>query len=132
MNVYFNKAQCDGCHEGVNFTANSFNNLGIGADKPDPDAKCCVVTKNDEDWGRFKTPTLRDISTTAPYMHDGSLQTLDEILDFYDRGGIPNRNLDEKIVKLHLTPAEKKDLVEFLKALDGKTTAVAVPTAFPR
>lgn len=132
LQVFLNKAKCDACHEGINFSSNSFNNLGVGMDKPDPDTGRYVVTKKDEDWGKFKTPTLRDIGKTAPYMHDGSLKTLEEVVDFYDKGGIPNRNLDEKIIKLNLTAAEKKDLVEFLKALDGQPVALAVPTDFPQ
>lgn len=91
-----------------------------------------MITKKDEDWDKFKTPTLRDISKTAPYTHDGSLNTLEEVVDFYDKGGIPNRNLDEKIIKLNLTAAEKKDLVEFLKALDGQPIVLAVPASFPQ
>jgi cytochrome c peroxidase len=61
------------------------------------------VTKDPVDWGKFKTPTLRDVSKTGPYMHDGRFQTLEEVIDFYDKGGIPNKNRDEKIKKLNLT-----------------------------
>ena len=91
MQLFFGKARCDACHEGVNFTTNAYHNLGIGTDKPNPDAGRYVVTKKDEDWGAFKTPTLREAARTAPYMHDGSLKTLEEVVDFYDKGGIPNR-----------------------------------------
>jgi cytochrome c peroxidase len=132
MDVYFNKAKCDQCHEGVNFTANAFANLGIGTDKPEPDTGRYAVTKDPVDWGKFKTPTLRDITRTGPYMHDGSLKTLEEVVDFYDKGGTPNKNLDEKIKKLNLTAEQKKDLVEFLKSLEGAPIIVAVPTAFPQ
>ncbi|MBZ5635297.1 MAG: c-type cytochrome [Acidobacteriia bacterium] len=132
MDVYFNKAKCDQCHEGVNFTANAYVNLGIGTDKPNPDIGRFEVTKDPVDWGKFKTPTLRDITKTAPYMHDGSLKTLDEVVDFYDKGGTPNKNLDEKIKKLNLTAGQKSDLVEFLKALDGSPISLAIPTAFPQ
>lgn len=132
MDVYFNKAKCDQCHEGVNFMANAYPNLGIGTDKPEPDTGRYEVTKDPLDWGKFKTPTLRDISKTGPYMHDGSLKTLEEVVDFYDKGGTPNKNLDEKIKKLNLTAEQKKDLVEFLKALDGAPISIAVPTSFPQ
>jgi len=64
-------------------------------------------------------------------MHDGSLKTLEEVVEFYDKGGLPNKNLDEKITKLNLTDAQKKDLVEFLKALDGTSLKVAAPATFP-
>ncbi len=131
--VYFGKAKCDACHEGINFTSNSYNNLGVGSDKPDPDEGRYAVTKNAADWGAFKTPTLRDIARTAPYMHDGSIKTLEEVVDFYDKGGIPNKNLDEKMKKLNLTDQEKKDLVEFLKALNGTSwQSIQEPTKFPQ
>src|SRR5262249_47418477 len=84
MQVFFNKAKCDSCHEGVNFTLNMFANIGIGMDKPDPDVGRYQVTKNPADWGAFKTPTLREIEHTAPYMHDGSFKTLEEVVDYYD------------------------------------------------
>ena len=96
MDVFFDKAKCDQCHEGINFTTNAYDNLGVGTDKPNPDEGRFAVTKNREDWGAFKTPTLREIAQTAPYMHDGSLKTLEEVVDFYDKGGIPNKNLDER------------------------------------
>ncbi|HWC99234.1 MAG TPA: cytochrome c peroxidase [Candidatus Sulfopaludibacter sp.] len=120
MKIFFDTAKCDKCHEGANFTLNAYANLGIGSDKPDADVGRFAVTKDARDWGAFKTPTLRDISRTAPYMHDGSLKTLDEVVDFYDKGGKPNRNLDASIKPLHLTPGQKADLVAFLKALDGE------------
>jgi cytochrome c peroxidase len=130
--VFQNKAKCDQCHEGINFTTNAYHNLGVGTDKPNPDEGRYTVTKNPKDWGAFKTPTLREIARTAPYMHDGSLKTLEEVVDFYDKGGIQNRNLDEKMKPLRLTPEEKKDLVEFLKSLNGEGwQKFAVPTKFP-
>lgn len=134
MNVYFDKAKCDQCHEGVNFTLNSFHNLGVGSDKPNPDAGRFDVTKDPRDWGAFKTPGLRDIARTAPYMHDGSLATLEEVVEYYDKGGIPNKNLDERMKPLKLTAQEKKDLVEFLKALNGEGWQAEhkPPTKFPQ
>jgi cytochrome c peroxidase len=120
MKLFFGKAKCDECHEGVNFTSNAFHNLGVGADKKEPDEGRFEVTKDPKDWGAFKTPTLREIARTAPYMHDGSLKTLEEVVDFYDRGGIANKNKDVKIFPLRLSPREKKDLVEFMKALSGE------------
>lgn len=120
MDIYFNKAKCDQCHENSNFTLNAYHNLGVGTDKPTPDAGRYEVTKNDADWGAFKTPTLRDIARTAPYMHDGSLATLEEVVDFYNKGGLKNKNLDEKMKPLNLTQAEQTDLVAFLKSLNGE------------
>ena len=89
--MFFDKAKCDKCHEGANFTLNAYANIGVGADKPEPDVGRFAVTKNPRDWGVFKTPTLREIAHTAPYMHDGSLKTLDEVVDFYDKGGTRTR-----------------------------------------
>ena len=134
LEVFVNKAKCDQCHEGVNFTSNSYHNLGvgvvIGVDQPDPDHGRFEVTKDPMDWGAFKTPTLRNVARTAPYMHDGSLKTLDEVVEFYDKGGKPN--LDEKIKPLKLTDGDKKDLVEFLKSLNGEGwQKVTAPASFP-
>ncbi len=133
MEIYFNVAKCDQCHEGINFTSNAYENVGIGTDKGNPDAGRYLVTHKDEDWGAFKTPTLRDISRTGPYMHDGRFQTLEEVVDFYDKGGIPNKNLSEKMKPLKLSDAQKKDLVAFLKALDGDSwKKVTAPATFPK
>jgi cytochrome c peroxidase len=91
------------------------------------------VTKNPSDWGAFKTPTLREIARTGPYMHDGSLKTLEEVVDFYDKGGIPNKNLDPSIRKLNLSAQEKADLVSFLNALSGEGwQSIEEPTTFPQ
>jgi cytochrome c peroxidase len=133
MNIFIDKAKCDKCHEGINFTSNSYANLGIGMDQPKPDLGRYTVTKDPKDWGAFKTPTLREVERTAPYMHDGSLKTLEEVVDFYDKGGRPNKNLDERMKKLNLTAVEKKDLVEFLKALSGEGwQKILAPQIFPQ
>ncbi|HYZ84067.1 MAG TPA: cytochrome-c peroxidase [Bryobacteraceae bacterium] len=131
MDVYFNKAKCDQCHEGINFTTNAYHNLGVGMDKPDPDLGRFVVTKDPRDWGAFKTPTLRDIANTGPYMHDGSLKTLEEVVEYYNKGGLPNKNLDPAIKPLKLTAEEQKQLVAFLKALSGEGWQMDAPTTFP-
>ncbi len=134
MNVYFNKAKCDQCHEGINFTTNAYHNLGVGMDKPNPDKGRMDFTGKEADYGAFKTPTLRDIELTAPYMHDGSLKTLEEVVDYYDKGGIANKNLDEKMKPLNLSAQEKKDLVAFMKALTGEGgwRDIKEPTEFPK
>ncbi|MBK9169965.1 MAG: cytochrome-c peroxidase [Bryobacterales bacterium] len=133
MGIYFDRAKCDQCHEGINFTSNMFANLGVGTDKPDPDPGRYAVTKNPKDWGSFKTPTLREIEHTAPYMHNGSLATLMDVVDYYDKGGIPNRNLDPRIKKLNLTQQDKEDLVAFLKALSGSGWQhIRAPEIFPQ
>lgn len=76
-----------------------------------------LVTRQPKDLGAFKTPTLRDVELTAPYMHDGSLKTLREVIEFYNKGGEPNPNLDGGIIKLDLSESEINDLEAFLKSL---------------
>lgn len=131
MQVYFGKAKCDQCHEGINFTTNAYHNLGIGTDKETPDEGRYAVTKNPADWGAFKTPTLREVANTSPYMHDGRFTSLDQVIDFYDQGGIPNKNLDKTMKPLKLTPEEKKALASFLRALSGEGWKIEEPTQFP-
>jgi len=133
MKVFFNKAACDSCHLGFNFTDGSYANLGIGMNKSDPDLGRYIVTKREEEKGAFKTPTLRDIEHTGPYMHDGSLKTLEEVVEHYDKGGIKNEWLDARMKPLKLSAEEKKDLVEFLKALSGEGwQQIKPPTEFPK
>lgn len=133
MDVYFNKAKCDKCHEGPNFTLNAFHNLGIGQDKATPEEGRFAVTKDAAHFGQFKTPTLREIEHTFPYMHDGSLKTLEEVVEFYDKGGIKNKYLDEEMKPLKLTPAQKADLVAFMKALSGRGWQhLTEPKEFPQ
>lgn len=132
MDVFFNKAACDSCHLGFNFTDGSYVNIGIGMDKVSPDLGRYMVTHREEDKGAFKTPTLREISRTAPYMHDGSLKTLEDVVEHYNKGGIKNPWLDQRLKPLHLTDVDKKDLVAFLKALNGHGWEQAGPPAkFP-
>lgn len=133
MKIFFDKAKCDKCHEGLNFTSNSFRNIGIGMDKPNPDLGRYEVTKDPLDWGSFKTPTLREAANTAPYMHDGSLKSLDEVVEYYDKSGTWNKNLDHDIKPLKLTRDEKADLVAFLKSLSGEGWQnVRRPESFPQ
>ncbi|MFN9911648.1 MAG: cytochrome-c peroxidase, partial [Pirellulaceae bacterium] len=91
----------------------------VGMDQAKPDLGRFEQTKQEKDRGAFKTPTLRNIAQSGPYMHDGSQKTLEEVVDWYDKGGHPNPFLSDKIKKLGLTAQEKADLVEFMKALTG-------------
>jgi cytochrome c peroxidase len=113
--LYESKGQCWRCHLGKNFTDESFHNTGVGWGGEDIGR--IAVTKNAEDRGKYKTPTLRGVKLTGPYMHDGSLKTLEDVLEFYNRGGNVNPNLDPAIRRLDLTKEELADLVAFLKAL---------------
>ena len=117
LQIFRGKAGCGSCHLGPNLTDERFHNTGIGtADEPGHFATSC----DPGDRGAFKTPSLREVARTPPYMHDGSLATLDEVIDYYDKGGRANANLDAEIRKLQLSTAEKKALVAFLQALNGE------------
>ncbi|MCU1330060.1 MAG: Cytochrome-c peroxidase [Bryobacterales bacterium] len=129
----FQKAECDACHEGANFTSNMYSNIGVGIAAKETDLGRYGITKDDAEWGAFKTPTLRDIEHTAPYMHDGSLKTLEEVVDYYDKGGTPNKNLDRHVKARKLGAEEKADLVAFLRALSGKGWQdITAPSSFPQ
>lgn len=120
------KGNCASCHSvGANdalFTDNKFHNIGVGVDFGKfKDDGVFAVTHNAVDRGKFKTPSLRDIALTAPYMHDGSMKTLKEVMDFYIGGGNSNPNLDSEVHKLDfLTRQERSDLLEFLNSLTGE------------
>ena len=127
----FNDAQrgnCVTCHAGFNFTDESYHNLGVGMDQPNPDWGRFGVTKVETDKGAFKTPTLRNISQSAPYMHDGSEATLADVVAFYDRGGRTNPWLSKEIHPLNLSAQDKADLVAFLEALTGEVRGAEKPT----
>lgn len=134
MNIFFsNNARCDSCHDGAAFTTNQFANIGIGMDKAAPDLGRFLITKNDADKGAFKTPGLREITRTGPYMHDGSLKSLEEVVEHYNKGGIKNRWLHQDIRPLNLSNQDKRDLVEFLHALSGEGWQhIQAPTVFPQ
>lgn len=119
------KANCTACHVGPNFSDEKYHNLGIGMDKPEPDLGRYTQTHDDKDRGAFKTPTIRNAALSGPYMHDGSLKTLEEVVDWYAKGGHPNPNLDPKMKKLELTDQDKQDLVEFMKACTGEFPKIA-------
>ncbi len=110
---------CTACHVGANFSDEKYHNLGVGMDRPQPDLGRYAVTKKDEDRGAFKTPTIRNVQLTAPYMHDGSQKTLAEVVEWYDKGGHPNPQLSKNVRKLNLTEQEQADLVEFMKSCTG-------------
>jgi cytochrome c peroxidase len=114
------KAGCTACHVGPNLTDEKYHNIGVGMDAESPDLGRFVVTEDDKDRGAFKTPTIRNVALSAPYMHDGSQKTLEEVVEWYNKGGHPNPHLSDKIKKLDLNEQEKKDLVEFMKACTGE------------
>jgi cytochrome c peroxidase len=115
--LYESKGRCWQCHGGPNFTDEGFHNTGVGWGGSPADPGRERVTKDEADRGKFKTPTLRGVKLRAPYMHDGSVKTLEEVVEFYNRGGVANPNLDPAMRPLGLTKDELADLVAFLKAL---------------
>ena len=115
MELTFGKANCTTCHAGANFTDEQYHNLGVGMDAKDPDLGRYEITGEEKDRGAFKTPTMRNVVHSAPYMHDGSQQTLEEVVEWYDKGGHKNPWLSDKMKPLNLTEQEKKDLVAFMK-----------------
>lgn len=154
--VFSGKGGCLRCHNGAMLSDGGFHNLGLAANReifrtPDrhisfrrffktlgvaryatlrEDVGRFGVTKRAEDRGRFRTPTLRELANTAPFMHDGSLTTLADVVEFYNQGGGPSQGKDTLLRPLGLTRAEKSDLAEFLKSLSGEPVAVkAVPMA---
>ncbi|QDT66691.1 cytochrome-c peroxidase [Calycomorphotria hydatis] len=132
MKLFFGKAVCSSCHSGSNFTDNGFHNIGIGMDAKEPDQGRAVISKLEGDTGAFKTPTVREAAKTAPYMHDGSLKTLEEVVEHYNKGGIDNPYLDEEIFPLGLTTQEKADLVTFMKeGLSSETYPDVSPPKLP-
>ncbi|OGW15189.1 MAG: cytochrome-c peroxidase, partial [Nitrospinae bacterium RIFCSPLOWO2_12_FULL_47_7] len=128
MNLFFGKAKCAICHNGPAFTDNNFHNIGVKPQGPlKEDLGRFVATKNDSDRGAFKTPGLRHISRSAPYMHNGSEATLKDVIDFYNRGGDVQKNKSPFITPLGLKDLEKKNLLEFLLALEGEPIMVFLP-----
>ena len=122
------RGNCVTCHAGFNFTDESYHNLGVGMDKPAPDWGRFGVTKVETDRGAFKTPTLRNVAQTSPYMQDGSDATLMDVVTFYDQGGRPNKWLSKEIKPLHLSDQDKADLVAFLESLTGEVRGMEKPT----
>ena len=156
MELFKAKARCILCHNGPNFTDSQFHNLGVPAapllahpfvqasirfdtkrmkvqeyQQVSEDLGRYLVTKEEKDKGAFKTPTLRNAAQRDPYMHNGVFQSLQDIIDFYDKGGGSVAGKSPLIQPLGLTPSEKRDLLAFLHALTGDLPVVT-PVALPR
>jgi cytochrome c peroxidase len=128
--LFRNKAGCAACHAPPLYTDGAYHNVGIGYDKPEPDVGRGKVTSDEKDNGKFKTPTLRSITTSGPYFHDGRAATLEEAVDYMLSGGIKdkNPNLDPQLKPVKLSKAEREDLLAFLKALEAPAQAFERPT----
>jgi cytochrome c peroxidase len=138
--LFQGKAGCVQCHqfsrESPFFTDFEYHNLGVGWEKEKVDLGRYDVTKDKPDRGRFRTPSLRNVALTAPYMHDGSVASLDAVLTYLEGGGGANNYLDEKIKPFQLSPQERADLLAFLESLSSPfryqpTVAQTSPEAIP-
>jgi cytochrome c peroxidase len=157
--LFTTTAGCSACHRGRLFTDEDFHGLGVPAPadfSEDPvrqitfryevrargvtedvyraatdDPGLYLVTKVDTDYGQFRTPMLRELGQTAPYMHNGAFATLEEVIDFYDRGGGESPNLDPLISPLGLSSQDKADLVAFLESLTGDSIIIEKPELPP-
>jgi cytochrome c peroxidase len=159
LELFQGKAQCLQCHHGPLFTDESFHNLGVPMNPvfeqhplyqitlryeqkikgvpehvyraADRDYGLYYITKREEDKGKFRTPPLREVDRTAPYMHNGVFFTLEEGIDLYDQGGGDDPNKSPLLTPLHLTDGEKKALLTFLESLSGDGIIVDPPTLPP-
>lgn len=111
-----NGANCVSCHSGYNFTDQQYHDNGIGINQQGDKGRF-TVTKNQSDVGKFKTPSLRNVALTAPYMHDGHFTSLELVLKNYNSGGVHSANQDVKIKSLNLSDQDMADIIEFLKTL---------------
>ncbi|MGP8232247.1 MAG: cytochrome-c peroxidase [Methylovirgula sp.] len=125
--IFNGKGNCAQCHSGWSFTDGSFHDVGVGKGK-DIGRGAFFPTSVKLRYA-FKTPTLRNVAERAPYMHDGSVPTLEAVIDLYDRGGIDRPSRSELVHPLKLTAEEKADLLAFLKTLSGDTQVVVQPAA---
>lgn len=133
MKIFFNQASCSACHAGSNFSDGGFHNIGVGMEQAEPDVGRFAETNLLGDKGSFKTPTLREIAQTAPYMHDGRFATLREVVEYYNKGGHPNPQLDEEIFPLNLSEQDIDDLVQFLKeGLSSEDYPMVTPPELPQ
>jgi cytochrome c peroxidase len=126
FDLFNGKANCASCHGGWSFTDGSFHDIGVARGNDIGRGK--LFPKSVKLRYAFKVPTLRDVARRAPYMHDGSIATLDDVIELYDRGGIARPSRADEIKPLGLSAAEKADLLAFLKTLTGKPEPVSTPT----
>jgi len=123
-----NKGNCSACHSGANFTDNGFHNLGLASwGKENPDVGRYAQRPVASMKGAFKTPTVREAARTAPYFHDGSARTLEELVDFYAKGGVVKTNRSPSVKELNLSADEKRQLVAFMNALSSPQKPVTLP-----
>jgi cytochrome c peroxidase len=123
--VLFNgKAQCSACHTGWNFTDNTFHDIGLPTED---EGRFAVDASDPNSLHAFKTPGLRNIGQRAPYMHNGSIATLEAVIAHYVSGGIPRPSRSPQMQSVSLTPAEIEDLIAFLETLEGDDKPMTLP-----
>lgn len=130
LDLFMGKAECFHCHTGGNFSDNQAHNNAMKLFNPD--IGVAQLTDQEQDVGKFITPTLRNVALTAPYLHDGSVTTLEELVSKYNDGGEPNPNTDALIHPLGLSAQDEADLVAFLRALTDPTIADNPAFAAPK
>lgn len=127
LRLFTGRAFCSTCHNGPNLSDNQFYNIGLNTD----DKGRFEITKDENDLGRIRTPGLYGITHTAPYMHNGSIESLEEVIEFYDRGGDGHPNtsffIKQFMQPLGLSKAEKDDLLAFLTSLGGEVPIYEAP-----
>lgn len=126
------KGRCALCHRGMNFTGEDYKKLGVSMDNPMPDPGRFNVTMNEADRGAFKVPGLRNIADTAPYMHDGTVATLEDVVNYYRAAAHADKINDPDFRPLDLTAGDVADLVEFMKALTGEILNADPPASMPQ
>jgi cytochrome c peroxidase len=122
--LFVGKANCVACHQPPNFTDQGFHNIGLKGNQDEGRFARMPIKAS---RGAFKTPTLRNVELTAPYMHNGAYRTLAEVVEHYDRGGDEKDNLDPNMKPLGLTPNERQDLIAFMQSLTDRTVVVSLP-----
>jgi cytochrome c peroxidase len=126
FDLFNGKAHCESCHSGWTFTDSSFHDIGTA--RKDDIGRGRLFPTSAKLRYAFKTPTLRDVARRAPYMHDGSVATLEAVIDLYNRGGIERPSRSELIKPLGLDKNEKADLIAFLRTLNETPATVSFPT----
>ena len=136
FDLFQNKAHCMDCHDSFNFTDGSFHNIGLNDGQLQGKELGRYLTKRRAAWyGVFKTPTLRDITKSGPYFHDGSVKTLTEAVNICGNGGRYKNDVKNKstyIIDRNLSQSEISKIVAFLKTLEGPDMKLKIPTKFPQ
>jgi cytochrome c peroxidase len=125
FDLFNGKAHCDSCHSSWTFTDSSFHDIGSARDNDI--GRGWLFPNSIKLRYAFKTPTLRDVARRAPYMHDGSVKTLEAVVELYDRGGIERESRSNLIFPLNLTNEEKSDLIAFMRTLSGNPEQYPAP-----